>query len=213
MKRHLQRQNSTLICFNYIYLGTLPFNFQKFWGGGGSSPTPPPLTLPTLLACDSCHRLSGDKLKAKKVYCFSFAVNLSIVGIPTVVGQFVFPTFRVCNNLEFNVETAGLFIHSKRLCYRRFICDRLWSIKKSITFRENFTRHMYSMAQATSGRACKKTGDYFRSHVQEVWKLIPRLSAVRTKWRFVVSNFKREKNSSFSFFEGGLWLSVSGKLT
>ena len=41
MKRHLQRQNSTLICFNYIFLGTLLFNFQKFWGGS-SPPCPSP---------------------------------------------------------------------------------------------------------------------------------------------------------------------------
>ena len=35
VKRHLQRQNSTFICFNCIFLGTLLFNFQKFWGEGG----------------------------------------------------------------------------------------------------------------------------------------------------------------------------------
>ena len=46
MERHLQRQNSKLICFNYIVLGTLLFNFQKFWGGGGAQapPAPPPAT-------------------------------------------------------------------------------------------------------------------------------------------------------------------------
>ena len=47
VKRHLQCQNSTLICFNYIFLGTLLFNFQKFWGGW--SP-PPPLPHPPLRA-------------------------------------------------------------------------------------------------------------------------------------------------------------------
>ena len=49
VKRHLQRQNSTLICFNYIFLGTLLLIFQKFWGGGGeaqASPPPPPCPSP-----------------------------------------------------------------------------------------------------------------------------------------------------------------------
>ena len=41
----------TLICFNYIFFGTLFFNFQKFWGGGGGSSSP---TYPSPATCH-CH--------------------------------------------------------------------------------------------------------------------------------------------------------------
>ena len=47
VKRHLRRQNSTLIYLNYMFFSTLLSNFQKFWGGS----SPPPLPLPPLRAC------------------------------------------------------------------------------------------------------------------------------------------------------------------
>ena len=82
VKRHLQRQNSTLICFKYIFLGTLLSNFQKFWGGGGG--LKPPLPLPPLRLCHGLNnktRFRQERENPLYNVARNFDDSFSIIGL------------------------------------------------------------------------------------------------------------------------------------